>query len=153
MKPINVIKYMNEDDTMKSIIEYVPGYGKQVVGWTYKGYKIKDEDSEYCVKDKNDKTIFKSGHKYKVIDFIDKLTSKVNESNHMVREPYDRSKGQIQQIIDLCDSIESKTGENIVFDNTRGFNHYVLIYKGETYDFNLYRDAIAALKMLDSSLN
>ena len=71
---------------------------------------------------------------------------------HNLKEPYDRSKGQIKQITDLCEEIYKKTGKEIQFDNSRGFNHYVLILDGESYDFNLYRDAIAALEMISKFL-
>lgn len=67
---------------------------------------------------------------------------------HNLKEPYDRSRGQIKQITDLCDAISAKTGKEITFDNSRGFNHYVLIMDGEEYDFNLYRDVIAALTII-----
>lgn len=68
---------------------------------------------------------------------------------HNLKEPYDRSKGQINQILELCDEISSKTGKQISFDNSRGFNHYILVLDNEEYDFNLYRDVIAALKMIN----
>ena len=76
----------------------------------------------------------------------------LNEIEHNLREPYDRSKGQIKQITDLCERIKDKTGKEISFDNHRGFNHYVLVHDGVEYDFNLYRDAIAALELLDKML-
>lgn len=72
----------------------------------------------------------------------------INEIEHSIKEPYDRSKGQIKQITDLIDNIASKTGKEIQFDNSRGFNHYVLILDGTEYDFNLYRDVIAALEII-----
>lgn len=75
-------------------------------------------------------------------------TKILKEIEHNIREPYDRSKGQIKQIIDLCSMIQEKTGKEISFDNSRGFNHYVLILDGEEYDFNLYRDVIAALNII-----
>ena len=67
---------------------------------------------------------------------------------HNIKEPYDRSKGQIKQITDLCNLIKEKTGKEIIFDNTRGWNHYVLVMDGIEYDFNIYRDVIAALELL-----
>lgn len=75
-------------------------------------------------------------------------TKILKEIEHNIKEPYDRSKGQIKQIIDLCDLINKKTGKEIKFDNTRGWNHYVLIMDGIEYDFNIYRDVIAALKLI-----
>lgn len=71
-----------------------------------------------------------------------------NLNKHFLKEPYDRSKGQIDKIIELCETIEAKTGKFIQFDNTRGFNHYVLFMDGVVYDFNLYRDVIAALELV-----
>lgn len=76
----------------------------------------------------------------------------INEIEHSIKEPYDRSHGQIKQITDLCDKLSSKTGKDIKFDNARGFNHYVLIVDGQEYDFNLYRDVIAALTLLERLL-
>lgn len=74
-------------------------------------------------------------------------TKILNEINN-IKEPYDRSKGQIKEILDLCNSIKEKTGKEISFDNTKGFNHYILFLDGNEYDFNLYRDVIAALKLI-----
>lgn len=68
--------------------------------------------------------------------------------NHLLKEPYDRSKGQIGKILELCETIYAKTGKFIQFDNTRNFNHYVLVMDGVEYDFNLYRDVIAALELV-----
>lgn len=73
----------------------------------------------------------------------------LNEIDHVIKEPYDRSKGQIKQITDLCERIKNKTGKEITFDNRRAFNHYILMLDGVEYDFNLYRDVIAALELLD----
>ena len=79
---------------------------------------------------------------------METLSAKILKETHNLKEPYDRSKGQIKQITDLCDAISTKTGKEITFDNSRGFNHYVLVIDGEEYDFNLYRDVIAALNIL-----
>ena len=72
----------------------------------------------------------------------------MNEIEHTIREPYDRSKGQVKKIIDLCDEVERKTGKQISFDNHRGFNHYILTLDGTEYDFSLYSNVIAALELL-----
>lgn len=79
---------------------------------------------------------------------METLSTKILKETHNLKEPYDRSRGQIKQITDLCDAISAKTGKEIIFDNSRGFNHYVLIMDGEEYDFNLYRDVIAALTII-----
>ena len=79
---------------------------------------------------------------------METLSTKILKETHNLKEPYDRSRGQIKQITDLCDAIYEKTGKEIIFDNTRGFNHYVLIIDGEEYDFNIYRDVIAALTII-----
>lgn len=79
---------------------------------------------------------------------METTSTRILKEVHNIREPYDRSKGQIKQITDLCDAVYEKTGKEIIFDNTRGFNHYVLIIDGEEYDFNIYRDVIAALNIL-----
>lgn len=79
---------------------------------------------------------------------METLSTKILKETHNLKEPYDRSRGQIKQITDLCDAISAKTGKEITFDNSRGFNHYVLIMDGEEYDFNLYRDVIAALTII-----
>jgi len=79
---------------------------------------------------------------------METLSTKILKETHNLKEPYDRSKGQIKQIIDLCDAISAKTGKEITFDNSRGFNHYILVMDGEEYDFNLYRDVIAALTII-----
>lgn len=47
-------------------------YGKQVVGAEYKGYFIEIKD-EYILKDKNGNIMLKTGLKYEVKEFIDKL--------------------------------------------------------------------------------
>ena len=79
---------------------------------------------------------------------METLSTKILKETHNLKEPYDRSRGQIKQITDLCDAISAKTGKEITFDNSRGFNHYILILNGEEYDFNLYRDVIAALTII-----
>ena len=79
---------------------------------------------------------------------METLSTKILKETHSLKEPYDRSKGQIKQITDLCDAISAKTGKEITFDNSRGFNHYILVMDGEEYDFNLYRDVIAALTII-----
>lgn len=73
----------------------------------------------------------------------------INEIEHSIREPYDRSKGQVKVIIDLCEKIKEKTGKEISFDNTRGWNQYVLTLDGAEYVFSLYSNVIAALELLD----
>lgn len=75
-------------------------------------------------------------------------TKILKEIEHNIREPYDRSRGQIKQVIDLCSLVYEKTGKEISFDNSRGFNRYILILDGKEYSFNLYRDAINALEMI-----
>lgn len=79
---------------------------------------------------------------------METLSTKILKETHNLKEPYDRSKGQIKQITDLCDTISAKTGKEITFDNSRGFNHYIIRLDGEEYDFNLYRDVIHALNIL-----
>lgn len=79
---------------------------------------------------------------------METLSTKILKETHNLKEPYDRSRGQIGQIVQLCDEIKQKTGKEITFDNSRGFNHYILIVDGVEYDFNLYRDVIAALKII-----
>ncbi len=79
---------------------------------------------------------------------METASTRILKEVHSIKEPYDRSRGQIKQITDLCDTIYQKTGKEITFDNTKGFNHYVLVIDGEEYDFNLYRDVIAALNIL-----
>ena len=79
---------------------------------------------------------------------METISTRILKEVHNIREPYDRSKGQIKQITDLCDEISAKTSKEISFDNSRGFNHYILILDGEEYDFNLYRDVIAALTII-----
>lgn len=67
---------------------------------------------------------------------------------HNLRNPYDRSAGQIDQILSLCEDVYNKTGKEITFDNTRGANKYILIVDGVDYTFALYRDVIDALKLI-----
>lgn len=76
---------------------------------------------------------------------IQALLSKLNE--HTIKEPYDRSKGQIGQIIELCKMYNEKTGKNLDFDNTIA-NHYKLILDGAEFEFTMYKDVINALKFI-----
>ena len=72
------------------------------------------------------------------------LIKELNE--HEIREPYDRSKGQIKQVVDLCNAYSEKTGNEITFSNAYA-NHYTLTVNGEVFEFNIYRDVINALKL------
>lgn len=76
---------------------------------------------------------------------VQAISNTLNE--HNLRTPYDRSKGQINQIITLCDEYTSKTGKSIDFDNTWA-NHYKLILDGNEFEFTMYRDVINALRLL-----
>ena len=71
----------------------------------------------------------------------------MNEGAHNLRAPFDRSKGQIDNILSLCQDIKDKTGKEISFDNTYS-NHYKLIIDDQGYEFNVYRDVINALNLL-----
>ena len=66
---------------------------------------------------------------------------------HNLREPYDRSRGQVEDIIKLCDIIYEKTGKKISFDNEYA-NHYKLTLDNKEYTFTVYRDVIAALNLI-----
>lgn len=44
---------------------------------------------------------------------METLSTKILKETHNLKEPYDRSKGQIKQITDLCDTISAKTGKEI----------------------------------------
>ena len=83
-------------------------------------------------------------------DSIENITAKmILQEEHNLRPPYDRSKGQIQQIVDLIDNIKEITGKEIQFDNTWS-NHYKLMFNDEIYEFNIYKDVINALKLIIS---
>lgn len=71
----------------------------------------------------------------------------MNEGAHNLRAPVDRSRGQIDNILSLCQDIKDKTGKEISFDNTYS-NHYKLIIDDQGYEFNVYRDVINALNLL-----
>lgn len=73
------------------------------------------------------------------------LANRLNE--HTIKEPYDRSKGQIGQILELCKMYSEKTGKDLDFDNTRA-NHYKLILDGNEFEFTMYKDVINALKFI-----
>ena len=79
-----------------------------------------------------------------------KLIDSLNEE-HSIRPRYDRSRGQIDKIIQLCDEVSKKINTEISFSNQAG-NHYILDIDGVTYDFNLYRDVIQALELLNRYL-
>ena len=76
---------------------------------------------------------------------VQSITGTLNE--HNLRPPVDRSKGQVDKIIQLCDEYSNKTGNELVFDNSYA-NHYKLTLNGTDYEFSLYRDVINALTML-----
>lgn len=77
---------------------------------------------------------------------VQALTETLNEE-HNIRPPYDRSKGQIEQIISLCKQYADKTSNSIDFDNTWS-NHYKLIVNDKGFEFNTYRDVIKALNLM-----
>lgn len=87
--------------------------------------------------------------KQAIIDLLAKENNKTEsiKTEHTLRAPYDRSKGQIDQIISLCDECKNKLGKEIVFDNTWA-NHYKLIVDGNEFEFSMYKDVINALKLL-----
>lgn len=73
----------------------------------------------------------------------------VLNEDHNIRAPYDRSRGQIDNILNLCDTISEKIGRTITFDNTYS-NHYRLNIDDKNYEFGVYRDVINALEILIS---
>ena len=77
------------------------------------------------------------------------LTYKVvNEVEHTIRRGYRSDvNGQLNLIVDLINKIEEKTGAALYFDNTIP-NKYVIEFNGNRYEFNLYRDIIAALNLI-----
>ena len=76
---------------------------------------------------------------------IQAITGTLNE--HTLKQPYDRSKGQIDQIVALCEECKSKLGIDITFDNTWS-NHYKLTANENEFEFTMYKDVINALKLL-----
>lgn len=67
-------------------------------------------------------------------------------SEHEIREPYDRSRGQIQQVLDLCEKYKSKYNKEIIFSNNFP-NHYSLEVDNKKFEFSLYKDVINALEL------
>jgi len=76
---------------------------------------------------------------------VQSITGALNE--HTIRPAYDRSKGQIDTIISMCDEYTKRFGKELVFDNTYA-NHYTLVLNDVRYEFNTYKDVINALQML-----
>lgn len=71
----------------------------------------------------------------------------MNEGAHNLRAPVDRSRGQIDNIISICQTIQDKTGKEIIFDNTYS-NHYKLIIDDRELEFTVYKDVINALNLI-----
>ena len=67
-------------------------------------------------------------------------------AEHEIREPYDRSRGQIQQVLDLCEQYKNKYNKEITFSNTWA-NHYKLTVNEQDFEFTVYKDVINALKL------
>lgn len=76
---------------------------------------------------------------------VQAISGTLNE--HNLKVPYDRSKGQIDIIMQMCEEYTQKTGNSIEFDNTWA-NHYKLILNNEEFEFTMYKDVINALKLL-----
>lgn len=77
----------------------------------------------------------------------DAFINALQEQEHNLRTPYDRSRGQINSIVELCDEIKTKTGKDIAFNNIEA-NNYKLIIDGKEFSFTIYRDVINALNVL-----
>lgn len=76
----------------------------------------------------------------------DAFIEALNE-DHIIRTPYDRSRGQIDNIISLCNEIKDKTNKDIIFDNSYS-NHYKLIIDDKEFTFTVYKDVINTLNMI-----
>lgn len=77
----------------------------------------------------------------------DAYINAMNEGAHNLRAPVDRSRGQIDSIIALCETIQEKTGKEVTFDNTYS-NHYKISIDNSEYEFTVYRDVINALNLI-----
>lgn len=78
---------------------------------------------------------------------IDEVKSRSLNEDHNIKSPYDRSKGQVSLIIELCDSLSEQTGKQISFDNTWA-NHYKLTVDNSVFSFTTYKDLINALEII-----
>ena len=76
---------------------------------------------------------------------VQSITGTLNE--HNIRPAYDRSKGQIDQVLELCNKYSDKTGNDLVFDNLYA-NHYKLILNNIEYEFTTYKDVTNALLLM-----
>lgn len=76
---------------------------------------------------------------------VQSITDTLNE--HNIKPSYDRSRGQVAQIVELCNEYTSRFGRELIFDNEYA-NHYKLILDGKEYEFLIYKDVINALNML-----
>lgn len=77
----------------------------------------------------------------------DAYINAMNEGAHNLRAPIDRSRGQIDNILALCETIQEKTGKEVTFDNTYS-NHYKISIDNNEYEFTVYRDVINALNLI-----
>lgn len=78
---------------------------------------------------------------------LQEATIKAISEDHNIRAPYDRSKGQVSQIIELCNEINKRSGTEVFFDNNYA-NHYKILIGEQEFAFNTYRDVINSLKIL-----
>ena len=87
----------------------------------------------------------------KQIEFYSKCIEEVKSRSlneaHNIKSPYDRSKGKINQIIELCDSLSKQIGKQVSFDNT-WVNHYKLTIDNSEFSFTTYNDLINALEII-----
>ena len=77
----------------------------------------------------------------------DAYINAMNEGAHNLRAPIDRSRGQIDNILALCETIQEKTDKEVTFDNTYS-NHYKISIDNSEYEFTVYRDVINALNLI-----